>query len=55
MLTADGEAGDTPLQFFTQNTMPLSLSGLFFHNHWGTCGGLFCDDSFQLQSENILL
>ncbi len=27
MLTADGEAGDTPLRFFTQNTMPLCRSG----------------------------
>jgi hypothetical protein len=29
MLTADGEAGDTPLRFFTKNTMPLWRLGLF--------------------------
>ena len=38
MLTADGEAGDTPLRFFTQNTMPLWRLGLFSHNLWDTCG-----------------
>ena len=38
MLTADGEAGDTPLRFFTQNTMPLCRLGLFFHNLWETYG-----------------
>ena len=37
MLTADGEAGDTLLRIFSQNTMPLYRSGLFFHNLWDTC------------------
>ena len=36
MFTADGEAADTPLRIFTQNTMPLSCLGLFFHNLWDT-------------------
>ena len=38
MLTADGEAGDTPLRFFTKNTMPLWRLGLFSHNLWDTYG-----------------
>ena len=37
MIYADGKAGDTSLRIFTQNTMPLCLSGLFFHNLWETC------------------
>ena len=39
MLTTDGGEGDTPLQIFTQNTMPLCHSGLFSHNLWDTCAG----------------
>ena len=37
MLAADSEVGDTPLRFFTQNTMPLYRLGLFSHNLWNTC------------------
>ncbi len=36
MLTADGEAGDTLLRIFSQNTMPLYRLGLFSHNLWDT-------------------
>ena len=50
MLAADSEMGDTPLRFFTQNTMPLCRFGLFSHNLcvWGTSDGYHIDSKSQV-------
>ena len=50
MLTADGEAGDTLLRIFSQNTMLLYRLGLFSHILWDTCGA-----SANMQQKHLVL